>query len=256
VLNKKHSLQKVLTTKKYPLRGIFVTDKIKETLSAWIDDEASEIEIHRLLRHYDADDSARQTWLGLQHTRALVRGDSGPSLEQHVSLHLRISSAIDADEVVHDNGRGLGKAASLSSGLPAGLPSALPNWAKPAGGLALAASLVVAVFLGVQQGKVEPLESAAVDSGSNRQSITQPISVQTVGTQTSQQGVGMAYNVDPAYQFDKQLASDQTDLKALDEDKQRQLRAYLRQHDQMARINPNARTVIYEVPKSADLPKN
>jgi hypothetical protein len=67
-----------------------------------------------------------------------------------------------------------------------------------------------------------------------------------------QEGSGVNYGGNPVYQFDKQLANDQTDLKALDEDKQRQLRAYLRQHDQMARMNPNARTVIYDVPEGTE----
>jgi sigma-E factor negative regulatory protein RseA len=242
-----------------------VTDKIKETLSAWVDDEASEIEIHRLLRQYDADDSVRQTGLSYQHARSLTRGDGGDiglSLGQHLTLHQRISVAIDVEEITHADHRGLGnlsKVARLSTRLPL-IPS---TWAKPASGLALAASLVVAIFLGLQPGQIDSLDTAsstAVSMGNgvsgngvSSQTITAPINVQTVSTNSGQQASVATYAGDPAYQFDKPLANDHTDLKALDEDKQRQLRAYLRQHDQMARMNPNARTVIYEAPEGAPL---
>ncbi|MFT6517177.1 MAG: sigma-E factor negative regulatory protein RseA, partial [Candidatus Azotimanducaceae bacterium] len=139
-----------------------MTDKIKETLSAWVDDEASEIEIHRLLRQYDADDSVRQTGLSYQHARSLTRGDGGDiglSLGQHLTLHQRISVAIDVEEITHADHRGLGnlsKVARLSTRLPLS-PS---TWVKPASGLALAASLVVAVFLGLQPGQIDSLNTA------------------------------------------------------------------------------------------------
>jgi sigma-E factor negative regulatory protein RseA len=237
-----------------------VTDKINETLSAWVDDEASEIEIHRLLRQYDADDSVRQTGLSYQHARSLTRGDGGDiglSLGQHLTLHQRISAAIDVEEVTHVDSRGLG---NLSKGarLPTRLPLSASNWVKPASGLALAASLVVAVFLGLQPSEIDSLDTAGstavnTSNGVSGQAITAPINVQTVSTNSAQQASAAAYAGDPAYQFDKPLANDHTDLKALDEDKQRQLRAYLRQHDQMARMNPNARTVIYEAPQGAQL---
>ncbi|MFT5803313.1 MAG: sigma-E factor negative regulatory protein RseA [Candidatus Paceibacteria bacterium] len=237
-----------------------MTDKIKETLSAWVDDEASEIEIHRLLRQYDADDSVRQTGLSYQHARSLTRGDGGDiglSLGQHLTLHQRISVAIDVEEITHADHRGLGnlsKVARLSTRLPLS-PS---TWVKPASGLALAASLVVAVFLGLQPGQIDSLNTAGstavnTSNGGSGQAITAPINVQAVSTNSGQQASAATYAGDPAYQFDKPLANDHTDLKALDEDKQRQLRAYLRQHDQMARMNPNARTVIYEAPQGAPL---
>jgi sigma-E factor negative regulatory protein RseA len=236
-----------------------VTDKIKETLSAWVDDEASEIEIHRLLRQYDADDSVRQTGLSYQHARSLMRGDGGDiglSLGQHLTLHQRISVAIDVEEITHADSRGL---VNLSKGnLGKVLPRSASTWAKPASGLALAASLVVAVFLGLQPDQIDSLDTAGstavnTSNGVSGQAITAPINVQTVSTNSAEQASVAAYAGDPAYQFDKPLANDNTDLKALDEDKQRQLRAYLRQHDQMARMNPNARTVIYEAPQGAPL---
>ncbi|MFT7133700.1 MAG: negative regulator of sigma E activity [Cyclobacteriaceae bacterium] len=235
-----------------------MTDKIKETLSAWFDDETSEIEIHRLLRQYDTDDSVRQTGLRYQHARSLMRGDGGDiglSLDQHLTLQQRISVAIDVEEITHADNRGLGNLSKVAR-LSTRLPLSASTWAKPASGLALAASLVVAVFLGLQPGQIDSLDTAGstavnTSNGVSGQAITTPINAQTVSTNSGQQASVATYAGDPAYQFDKPLANDHTDLKALDEDKQRQLRAYLRQHDQMARMNPNARTVIYEAPQDA-----
>ena len=237
-----------------------MTDKIKETLSAWVDDEASEIEIHRLLRQYDADDSVRQTGLSYQHARSLTRGDGGDiglTFGQHLTLHQRICVAIDVEEITYADNRGLGNLSNVGR-LSNRLPLSVSTWAKPASVLALAASLVVAVFLGLPPSQIDSLDTAAstavnTSNGVSGQAITAPTNVQTVSTNSGQQISAATYAGDPAYQFDKPLANDHTDLKALDEDKQRQLRAYLRQHDQMARMNPNARTVIYEAPQGAPL---
>ena len=232
-----------------------VADRIKESLSAWVDGEASEIEVHQLLRQYGADEAVKQDWLAFQHARAVLRGDSPLNQAQHLALYGNICAAIAADEPAHGNDF------SRSTHTP-GRPIA--TWAKPAGGLALAASLVVAVLLGIQQqtpsaGDVAGASNAATPVISN----TGPVAVQTVGAgQLSDQrarpavaerfnGVGnddaqvLTAQRDNAYEtIDGQL-----ELKALDENKQRQLRAYLREHDQMVRMNPNTRTVIFESPK-------
>lgn len=91
-------------------------------------------------------------------------------------------------------------------------------------------------------------------------SNTGPVTVQTVGAgklsgQSARPYVDERFNGvgnddarvltaqrDNAYEtIDGQL-----ELKALDGNKQRQLRAYLREHDQMVRMNPNTRTVMFE----------
>ena len=240
-----------------------VADRIKESLSAWVDGEASEIEVHQLLRQYGADEAVKQDWLAFQHARAVLRGDSPLNQAQHLALYGNICAAIAADEPAHGNDF------SRSTHTP-GRPIA--TWAKPAGGLALAASLVVAVLLGIQQqtpsaGDVAGASNAAAPVISN----TGPVAVQTVGAgslsdQLSDQLSGQSARPAVAERFngvgndDAQVLTAQRDnayetidgqleLKALDENKQRQLRAYLREHDQMVRMNPNTRTVIFESPK-------
>jgi negative regulator of sigma E activity len=243
------------------MRGYEVTDRLKESLSAWIDDEASEIEVHQLLREYKADEAVHEQWLGFQHVSAVASGKQqlSPQLsqQQHLTLHASISAAILQDEVVH------GQGATVADIQPKG-PAA--TWLRPAGGLALAASLVIAVFVGMQ------LQLDGVDAGApvaisqqaaGKVSLTGPVAAQTVGTGvptgvSSQSYPSQTYALDAmasGQAFPSQAATagqeyetvdGQTELKALDATKQRQLRNYLRQHDQMARMNPNARTVFFE----------
>ena len=71
-----------------------VADRIKESLSAWVDGEASEIEVHQLLRQYGADEAVKQDWLAFQHARAVLRGDSPLNQAQHLALYGNICAAI------------------------------------------------------------------------------------------------------------------------------------------------------------------
>ena len=309
-----------------------MTDRTKEALSAWLDDEASEIEVHQLLRQLKAEASARRDWLGFQHDRALLRGElrgelrgqlggtlgSKPggqkqlSRAQHLGLYDSICRAIEQDEPVYggsldtsvnapaeqtvDNTVNNTVNNTVSNTLNTAADGALDKsmlsggsaqrrhiaqWAKPAGGLALAASLVFGIFLGVQQqmpgsdGIAEVANASAPMTSAPSKSLTGPVTAQTVGAGSSQVAVPQSYEspnrrmrTDGVSGFNSSsddgndLFTAQRDnsydaidssleLKALDENKQRQLRAYLREHDQMVRMNPNTRTVIFEPSNSS-----
>ena len=209
-----------------------MTDRLKESLSAWIDDEASEIEVHQLLRQYKAEAAVHDEWLGLQHASAATRGRVHLSQQQHLALHASISAVIFQDEVVH------GQGASLAETLPTRPVAA---WLRPAGGLALAASLVIAVFVGMQPQFDGGATSAPVAGGQPARSL--PAQTYALDAMPSGQSLpGQNLAAAPEYE----TVDGQTELKALDETRQRQLRNYLRQHDQMVRMNPNAMTVLFE----------
>lgn len=288
-----------------------MTDRTKEALSAWLDDEASEIEVHQLLRQLKAEASARRDWLGFQHDRALLRGElmgtpgSKPggqknlSRAQHLDLYDSICRAIEQDEPVYggslDTSVDVPAEQTVNNTVNAAADGALDKsilgggsaqrryiaqWAKPAGGLALAASLVFGIFLGVQQqmpgsdGVAEVANASAPMTSAPSKSLTGPVTAQTVGVGSTQIAVPQSYEssnrrikTDSVSGFNSSSddASDlftaqrdnsyeaidrSLELKALDENKQRQLRAYLREHDQMVRMNPNTRTVIFEPSKS------
>jgi sigma-E factor negative regulatory protein RseA len=196
-----------------------VSDDQKQLLSALIDDEASEIEVHRLLREYQNDDGVRTAFVNFQQVKAVVRGDRLFSLTQHLELHTRIAAEIESDDTLFD---------APAQRVPA------RRFARPAAGLAIAASLVVAVFVGfnLQNGDMEPGSQTPAFSAANPGLQVQPAANAAT---SNQNGFGVT----------ESLAS-QTELKELDEDKQRQLRAYLNRHNQLGRMNPNVRTVIFE----------
>ena len=80
-----------------------MTETARELLSALIDGEASEIEIHRLLRQLGEDDSLVEAWVSYQETRRVLRTPSNNevesvvhlSIQQHLKLRRRISQAIE-----------------------------------------------------------------------------------------------------------------------------------------------------------------
>ena len=180
-----------------------------------IDDEASEIEVHRLVREFKSDDSLSDAWVMYQQVRTTMRSSAQESVPEmtpahHRALFNRISEAIEAEDSHSQK------------------PSAVSQ--SPArivvGSLALAASLVVAVFIGIQN----PEETGRVADGMTET----PVNVQTVSTAVPTQALAEM----PAT----------AELVELDEEKQRRLRAYLNEHGQMSRMNTNQQLVKFKEP--------
>lgn len=203
-----------------------MTDHLKQSISALLDEEASEIEVHRLLREFGDDDSLKLSWIRYQQIRAVSQGQHHLSEAQHLSLHDRISQAVQMDEGEHE-----------------WTETTQQNWRRPAAGFAVAASLVVAVLVGINFN--QPMD---VNNGLNNSSLVDvtnpvanplsssapfnsaPIDVQTVSTAET----------------DIAFSEDEPDLRELDEVKQQQLREYLMRHDRMSQMNTNSRTVNYQ----------
>lgn len=194
-----------------------MTDNLRESLSALIDNEASEIEVHRLLRQLESDDGLRPSWINFQQVRAIVRGEKVISSSLHFALNARIREAIDSEE-------SHGGSQSLTSSSPR-------KYYAPVAGLAVAASLVVAVLVGFNVGQENTAVTGKgqnlVDSGRARVIDTEPV----VAGPDQQEFMSATF--------------DSGELRELDDERQRQLRAYLNEHDRMARMNPNVRTVLF-----------
>jgi sigma-E factor negative regulatory protein RseA len=194
-------------------------DTKREFLSSLIDGEASELEVHRLVRGFRSDEALISSWAMYQHIGSTLRADSGSvSIEFHQQLFARITDAIESEGI---HSREVQKAASPRVVI--------------AGSLALAASMVVAIFVGIQP---SPESQPLADAGS-RTAFTGTVSsnqspaldVQTVATPS-------------------EIQQRTPELVELDEEKQRRLRAYLNQHDQLSRMNPGKKFVKYkETPK-------
>ena len=192
-------------------------DSRKESLSALIDGEASEIEVHRLVREFRSDEALASTWAMYQQIGSTLRTDTGAvSARHHQLLFERITDSIEGEDT---HSKEIRKPASKKTVI--------------AGSLALAASMVVAVFIGIQQ----PSGTLPVaESGIQTQS---PSYIPGAGNQTPVLDVQTVANQTDAPQRTSELVE-------LDEEKQRRLRAYLNQHDQMSRMNSSKQFVNYK----------
>lgn len=209
-----------------------MTDNLKESLSAWIDGEASEIEVHRLLRQFESDASLRPSWVRYQEVRSVIRGERRLDADIHLALQDRIRAAVDVEDTFDER--------------PATLSRPGNRYIKPAVSLAAAASLVAAVLVGVNLTNRSPepegvaASNPAITAPAANVIGTGPIDAQPVST-----GAARVASMDQeSFEPDGQ----QLELRELSDEQQRQLRAYLNQHDRMVRMNPNLRTVIYEAP--------
>ncbi|MDC1017378.1 sigma-E factor negative regulatory protein [Pseudomonadales bacterium] len=231
-----------------------MTDTNKESLSALIDGEASEIEVHKLLRHVKSiegeagsispeTEDLHRSWARYQEIRSVIGpagsradGHSRMAASQHLALRLRISEAIDAEDT-H-------KLEGVSSLVGLTPRSAMAKYRAPAAGLAIAASLVVAIFVGLspleqETGNVDAI--ATIDASADQQ----PVSVQTVSTTRSTAEVNTLEQQLLSSGDDGMLVDD-LELKELNEEQRRQMRAYLQLHDRMTRTKPNRRTVNFK----------
>ena len=114
-----------------------MSDKLKEFLSAAMDDEADEFELRRLLDEASEDESLHAVWRRyhlvrgvLQQGRSGSRADPAPSIE---SLWRRIDAGegLDEQQVATEVG-------------------SAPSWAGRIAGAAVAATVALAIVLGFQ----------------------------------------------------------------------------------------------------------
>ena len=145
------------------VRGLNVSGKLKESVSALIDDEASEIEVHRLLRNLDSEQDLKKTFFIYQQIRSVLRNPSDkgqriPGVDQQMKLFQRIRDAIDEEETF-----------TIDS------PSHR-HWLKPVAGLAVAATLLMTVGIVFNNG-TEPLPD---NISTNTPTIAQNVDTQPV----------------------------------------------------------------------------
>jgi sigma-E factor negative regulatory protein RseA len=194
-------------------------DTKRESLSSLIDGEASETEVHRLVREFRSDESLSYSWAIYRHIGSTLRAKNGsPSIDYHQKLFARIGDAIEIED---SHSREKQKTASPRSVI--------------VGSLALAASMVVAIFIGSEPPREsQPLadaETGPAFMGAVSSNQSPALDVQAVATSS-------------------ELQQRTPELVELDEEKQRRLRAYLNQHDKMSRMNSGKQFVNYkEMPK-------
>ncbi|MEX1033335.1 MAG: sigma-E factor negative regulatory protein [Cellvibrionaceae bacterium] len=116
--------------------------QLGESLSALVDDEASELEVHRVLAESQQDASVRQRWHRYQMARAALKGDIGDLTT--TGFADRIRDAIAQTDFDHQTEFDHGSD-QVAQGAGAG------RWKGNAGRVAIAASVAAAVLVGSQQ---------------------------------------------------------------------------------------------------------
>jgi sigma-E factor negative regulatory protein RseA len=106
-----------------------MTEQLRESLSALMDDEANELELQRLLGHLAEDEGLRQTWVRYNLARSVMSGQ--PVGRLNIDISQQVSAAIAADTA-----------------------PALGMWqrmTRPLASVAVAASVMTVVVFGGQQ---------------------------------------------------------------------------------------------------------
>ena len=121
---------------------------LDESLSALMDNRASELEIQRLLKALDTDSELKSTWSRYQIASAGLKDDL-PVLASS-DFAARVSAAIDAEETYSSQPKVASQA--VPEQIAAGNVIAMPlRWWQQAGRVAVAASVAGALVVGVQQ---------------------------------------------------------------------------------------------------------
>lgn len=165
-----------------------MSDRLRESVSALVDGEASEMELQRVLANAN-NAEVRDCWRAYQLTRGALSGDSLQFA--HVDLSARISAVLEHE--------GVPAAAAVSRRLA---------WRKPAGGLAVAATVAAVVVMGGQMlrsgDEAAPLADAARGRVFPASVATTPASGETT-VSSDFSGLAPAAAVDPDQEAGRQL---------------------------------------------------
>jgi sigma-E factor negative regulatory protein RseA len=116
---------------------------LAESLSALMDNQASELELQRILKASEQDANVKATWSRYQITSAALRGDQTPVFSSFVmsDFATRLSVAIDAEEKVN----------KATTAAPLEQPKPQQGFWYQLGRIALVASVAGGMVLGVNQ---------------------------------------------------------------------------------------------------------
>ena len=113
-----------------------MTDNLRESISALMDDEATELEVHRLLSNNESDGEVRNTWKRYQLASFAMKGQ----LPKHIDIDIsqRVAEAIAEESFVPE-------------AIPAASSSGWRRVIRPVTSMAVAASVAFLVVFGTLQ---------------------------------------------------------------------------------------------------------
>lgn len=196
-----------------------MAESMRESISAFVDGECSELELRRLQRDIADEEGLLEAWARYMRIRSLLRNEHALAGDDALALHRAVSEAVAAEPV-------------YSEPMPVGpKPKPLRRYLVPAGALAAAASIVVAVLVAVEPLRETPAgpelaEQAIMAEGPPPPTARAPVAALPASTEPALAAAAPVEGEDPM------------ELRELDEDKKALLRAYVRRHERLAKINP------------------
>jgi sigma-E factor negative regulatory protein RseA len=120
-----------------------MSEKLRESLSATIDDEADEFELRRVLDEMDKDESLRETWERYHLIGTLMRGLRRDGEFRDIDLRDKVWAALETEDPTSPV-----EIAEPDVAVPSKASGRRP-WVGRMTGLAVAASVAFAVVLGI-----------------------------------------------------------------------------------------------------------
>lgn len=143
-----------------------MSESMRESLSALMDDEANELEVERVLARIASDSDLRQVWVRYNAVHSLAAGQPAVNLEMDISSQVREAVAGDS---------------RASSGFRQRLM-------RPLASMAVAASVAATVVLGGQQ--LAQLEADSYDAQAIASSVSPVGMVNSLGASSVQASYG------------------------------------------------------------------
>ena len=107
-----------------------MSEKLRESLSALMDDEANELELERVLSQIDQDEDLRQAWSRFNSTRVVLAGQQTGLVQ--IDISRRVNAALFEEQSATTSGR-------------------WQRMLRPVASFAVAASVAATVVVGGQQ---------------------------------------------------------------------------------------------------------
>lgn len=128
-----------------------MSERNKESLSALMDGEADELEVRRILNQLDKDDALCDSWKNYHLMGSVMRDEHF----DRIDLTQGINQALDGVDVESDGGNQNSNVVGMGENVAPNLQDqaskkAVPAWYNPLTSVAVAATVTLAVLVGVQ----------------------------------------------------------------------------------------------------------
>lgn len=192
-----------------------MSESMRESLSALLDDEANELEVERVLARIAGDPELRRTWVRYNLVRTVMAGQAPTHLQLDITARVR---------------EAVGGRATGATGLR-------ERWLRPVASLAVAASVAATVVLGGQQ--LAQLEADSYDREAVASSVSPVGLVNSLG----------ATSVRASYGTQSVAELHPATRTAYQELARQRLQKYMQEHAEHAALNsPNGLVPFARVP--------